>query len=324
MSATDSMPETQDMLSPADSRATAQGSRFFCVIPNDDVSAERNTTPWWLWWNILSLDAPTVAAVWALLLARASHMRLRAADEIVLSLVVWCIYISDRLFDGLRQGNRKEVLHERHLFCAKHRRALTWLLVLAAAAALWVTAGFLTRMEVTAGMKLAAIIGTYMASIHACHGSMARFVPKEVAVGILFAAGTTLPVWSRASQFSWDVWALFGLFAVLCFLNCFAIDCWEKGGCAYDWFRRNSPVVGRAETRVNQIAAALAASTFAVMFARRDNGLFGSGLAAICLAALLICVLNRHRNRLPVQALRVLADATLVVVGVLALAGGLL
>ena len=31
-----------------------------------------------------------------------------------------------------------------------------------------------------------------MATIHAGHGSMARFVPKEIAVGILFAAGTTL------------------------------------------------------------------------------------------------------------------------------------
>jgi hypothetical protein len=177
----------------------------------------------------------------------------------------------------------------------------------------------LAPMEVSAGMKLAAIIGAYMVSIHAGHGSMARFVPKEVAVGILFAAGTTLPAWSRLSEFSWDEWIPFGLFAVLCSLNCLAIECWENEPRYPDWFQSRSPVIRWAETCINQLAAALAASAFAVILVRRHPGPFGSGLLAISLAALLILLLNRHRDRLSGRALRVLADATLVLAGGLAL-----
>ena len=303
------------------SQAMAPDGTLLCGILKDDIRAVRarsHTTPWWLWWNILSLDAPTVAVIWAVLLARPSHIRLRTADEIVLSLVVWCIYVSDRVFDGLKPTNQR-VLRERHVFCAKHRWALTWLMVLAAAAVLWVTADFLAPMEVSAGMKLAAIIGAYMATIHAGHGSMARLVPKEIAVGILFAVGTTLPAWSRLSEFSWDEWIPFGLFAVLCSLNCLAIECWENERRYPDWFQSRSPVIRWAETRINQLAAALAASAFAVILVRRHPGPFGSGLLAISLAALLILLLNRHRNRLSGRALRVLADATLVLAGGLAL-----
>jgi len=303
------------------SQALAPDGALLCGVLKDDVRVARarsHTTPWWLWWNILSLDAPTVAVVWAVLLARPSHMRLRAADEIVLGLVVWCIYVSDRLFDGLKPTNQR-VLRERHLFCAKHRRALTWLLVLAAVAVLWVTADFLAPMEVSAGMKLAAIIGTYMATIHAGHGSMARFVPKEVAVGILFAVGTTLPAWSRLSEFSWNEWIPFGLFEVLCSLNCLAIECWENELRYRDWFQSSSPLTRWAETRIDQLAAALAASAFTVILVRRHPVPFGSGLMAISLAALLILLLHRHRNRLSGRALRVLADATLVLAGGLAL-----
>jgi hypothetical protein len=305
---------------PAKREAAEFGQR--CKEPTITAARARShTTPWWLWWNILSFDAPTVAVVWALLLARPSHIRLRAADEIVLSLVVWCIYVSDRLFDGLKPTNQR-VLRERHLFCAKHRRALTWLFVLAAVAVLWVTADFLAPTEVSAGMKLAAIIGAYMASIHAGHGSMARFVPKEVAVGILFAVGTTLPAWSRLSEFSWDEWIPFGLFAVLCSLNCLAIECWENEPRYPDWFQSRSPVIRWAETRINQLAVALAAPAFAIILVRRHPGHpgpFGFGLLAISLEALLILLLNRHRNRLSGRALRVLADATLVLSGGLAL-----
>jgi len=321
MSMTNSAPMIEDAAPMQGSQRTAAEGTFLCSVLKDDVRAPRarfDTTPWWLWWNILSLDAPTVAVVWAVLLVRPSHVRLRAADEIVLSLVVWFIYVSDRVFDGLKPTNQR-VLRERHLFCAKHRRTLTWLLVLAAVAVLWVTADSLAPMEVSAGMKLAAIIGAYMATIHAGHGSMARFVPKEVAVGILFAVGTTLPAWSRLSEFSWDRWIPFGLFAVLCSLNCLAIECWENEARYRDWFQSRSPVIRWAETHINQLAGALAASAFAVILVLRHLGPFGSGLPAISLAALLILLLNRHRNRFSGRALRVLADATLVLAGGLAL-----
>lgn len=321
MSMTNSAPIIEGAAPMQGSQATATEGNFLGGILRDDVRAARAssyTAPWWLWWNILSLDAPTVAVVWASLLARASHVRLATADELILSLSVWCIYVSDRLFDGWRPTNPK-ILHERHRFCAKYRVALTWLVVLTATTVFWVTVDSLMLIEVSAGMKLAAIVGAYMASIHAGHGSMARFVPKEIAVGILFAAGTTLPVWSRLSELSWDVYVPFGLFAILCSLNCVAIECWENEPRHPEWFQRCSPVIAWAERRINLLAAALAASAFAVTLMLGRHGPVGSGLLAISLSALLILILHRHRNRLSGRALRVLADATLVLAGGLAL-----
>ncbi len=53
----------------------------------------------WLWWNLLSLDAPAVAIIWALVFARAHHMRLSIADIVCLS----CTsvgYLHERSTDG--------------------------------------------------------------------------------------------------------------------------------------------------------------------------------------------------------------------------------
>jgi hypothetical protein len=41
--------------------------------------AESRTIRWWLWWNVLSVDAPIVAVVWAALFAHASGGKLSAA-----------------------------------------------------------------------------------------------------------------------------------------------------------------------------------------------------------------------------------------------------
>jgi hypothetical protein len=303
------------------SQPSARDGRVLRRSPTDGVCSERvefSTTPWWLWWNILSADAPTVAMVWALLYAYANSARLSTSDEIVLSLVVWAIYMSDRLLDGWTAKNRT-LLQERHLFCARHRVALVCLVALASAAIVWLTAERLAPMEVSAGMRLGAIIGVYMAGVHAGRGWITGFVPKEVAVGVLFAAGTTLPVWSQSRGFSWDVWLSLALFALLCSLNCLSIECWENHVSEDAWQQTPHPFVSWANPRINRMAAVLAALGLMVFFMRHTKGSSGPEELAVSLAALLILLLNRRRNRLSRPALRVLADAALVVAGLIGL-----
>ena len=62
--------------------------------------AEFAATPWWLWWNVLSLDAPMVAVAWALVFAKSASVVLPGAEVAALGLVVWLIYTVDRLLDG--------------------------------------------------------------------------------------------------------------------------------------------------------------------------------------------------------------------------------
>jgi uncharacterized membrane protein (UPF0136 family) len=271
-----------------------------------------------LWWNILSLDAPTVAAVWALLFARASGVRLAASELIDLSLIVWLIYTSDRIFDGWTATNLT-ALQDRHRFCARHRVALASMSALAATGILWLTAEHLTPFEIEAGLKLGAIVAAYIVGIHVARGVVARVAPKEMAVGVLFAAGTTLPVWSQSAGLSWDVWVSVILFALLCAVNCLSIESWENHRSNDAWLGTPQPLVRWVNSRIDVIAAALAISALIVILVGHTKTHSSSALWAVSLSALLIVLLNRSRHRLSRSGLRVLADAALVLPGLLAL-----
>ena len=51
-------------------------------------------------WHLLSLDAPTVAALWTWFIARANHIRLPLASPVAMALAVWMLYAADRLLDA--------------------------------------------------------------------------------------------------------------------------------------------------------------------------------------------------------------------------------
>jgi hypothetical protein len=321
MSATELIPETTNILPHVDSQARGGQARVLGSMPTRALGAARSEPrplPWWLWWNILSIDAPTVAAVWALLFAHADGVRLSAAELIDLSLIVWLIYMGDRLLDGWRVTNLA-ALQERHRFCARHRRALAFLGVLAAAGILWLTGAHMAPPEAKAGLKLGVIVGAYIAGIHLARGVVARVAPKEMAVGILFAAGTTLPVWSRTAGLPWDVWVSVILFALLCAVNCLCIESWENHRSENAWLGTPQPLVRWVSSRIDGIAAGLAISALTVLLILGAKGSSSPELYAVSVSALLIVLLNRGRHRLSRRGLRVLADAALVVPALLAL-----
>jgi len=276
------------------------------------AGAKPSATPWWLWWNLLSADAPLVAVVWAAVLARAAGAHLSWPEGCALFLSVWVIYTSDRLLDGWRGGS-DGALRERHLFCRRHRLALGSLICASVAAVLFLAAQGLRARETNAGLALGAVLVLYMACIHASNGRMIWPLPKELSVGLLFACGTTLPLWSRDLRFpscGYLAWISFGL---LCSLNCLSIECWEN-------HRENErrkgiadPFVRWAEQRIDGIAVILGAGALAASFARNAGGDYQCIWLAICVAALLILVLNRARADLSTSALRVLADTAVLV-----------
>ena len=62
------------------------------------IAPARVTSPLALW-HLLSLDAPTVAALWTYFIARANHVQLSYAVPAAMFLAVWLIYAADRLLD---------------------------------------------------------------------------------------------------------------------------------------------------------------------------------------------------------------------------------
>lgn len=136
MRTTDAVSEIGGLLPQAELQASVREATVLWGISADRAGVECRTTPWWLWWNILSVDAPMVAVVWAALFARVSGGRLSAVEASALVLSVWIIYVSDRLLDGWTARNRAE-LQERYLFCERHRFALAGLVMAATAVVLW-------------------------------------------------------------------------------------------------------------------------------------------------------------------------------------------
>ena len=236
----------------------------------------------WLWPNLLSLDAPAVALVWQLLFARCFHADVSPASAALLALAVWLIYAADRVFDA-----RGESQLPRHEFYRRNWRpvAIVWTLAL-------VTAGWLafTRLPLAIferGIVLAAAVSLYFALVHL---APLHNWPKEAAVAILFALGASLTAWGRVRSAA-DV-ATILLFSCLCWINCVAIEKWER--------RNTRWPVGIAATCV---AAA------AVILLARERPVLGSAESASALAFVL---LDRGADRFSRDALRVLADVALL------------
>jgi hypothetical protein len=223
-------------------------------------------------------------------------------------------YVSDRLLDGWKVKN-VAALRERHLFYARHRGIFTCLAMLAAAGCLWFVRENFRGAELSAGAKLGTLVAAYMVSIHARHDWIRGFLPKELAVGILFSAGAALPIWSR-DGISRESWLPFILFALLCALNSLSIERWENVGA--ESTGRPSPIPP-ADSLISRMALAFAGTALVFLYIPDLVGNFRPALLAILFASLIIFLLNSLRERLSISALRVLADVALVVTGLLAL-----
>jgi hypothetical protein len=146
----------------------------------------------------------------------------------------WLFYVADRLLDA--RLSPEATLKERHRFHERHRR---WFLSVAApvALALAVLVARMPRSLLAAYCVLGALSLLYLGLVHlparACGRSL-HYFPKEFATALLFAAASALPAWDEARRRAagmprhHPLLLLCPLFAVLCWLNCVAIEDWEQ------------------------------------------------------------------------------------------------
>ncbi len=258
-------------------------------------------------WHLASLDAPTVAAVWALAFAWAAGVRLPPWVPILVALATWSVYIGDRLLDAraaLRSGNLHR-LRARHFFHWRHRRILAPLAVAAASAAAAIVFVLMPAVLRERNSLLAAAALAYFSGVHSRRPPppwLAPLLSKEFLVGALFTAGCALPALSRLHRLPGHgarlapLLAAVAFFAALAWLNCHAIERWESGG-------------------ISRIPAAsllgLAGLLLAAVFLPTHPRL-AALLAAGAASALLLALLHRLRHRLTPLALRAAADLVLL------------
>jgi len=250
-------------------------------------------------WHLLSLDAPTVAALWTWFIARSCRIALPPAVPMAMALAVWILYAADRLLDA-RHPDRG--LEARHLFHHRHRRAFLAGIALAATA----LAAILPRLN-PAALRLYLVEGAFLAAwflvLHA--SPSAHCLPKEIAVGIFFAAACCIPSVAREPALRLALLPSAILFAALCCLNCLFIYAWEHEG-------PTGAQAAHATTRLALARLPEIATAF-VFFSIVVASMASTPIPAACaLAAVLLLVLHRTRGRFSGTHLRAAADLALL------------
>lgn len=220
-------------------------------------------------------------------------------------LAVWILYAADRLLDTrMLDGTERFApspaeLEARHFFHHRHRR-LFLVAMLAASIALAALIPALAAAAVPLYLVEGGLLVGWFGVVHWMRRP--RWLPKELAVGLFFAAAIFTPTLAREPWLLRGVLPAAALFAGVCALNCFYIHAWERE--PRRWRR------GAARGRLGLAAMILAACGLAVPCLYTSCPRVLS--CACVLAALLLALLDWMRGRLAPTHLRAAADLVLL------------
>ena len=275
------------------------------------------------YWHLLSLDAPTIAALWAWSFARAFGLALPAASLVLLFAGTWLFYAADRILDGIHQESAR--LRERHLFYLRHRTVAVMAAIPAGALIAWLVFFHMLPSVRLDDALIFTVAAAYFLLVHLGGRAIERWFPKELIVAMVFAAATIAPAWVRLHTAVYH-YAIFvfvtALFAALCWLNCIAIEKWERptsADLAWQSGDRAMDSAANSTTRWGQrhlhgISIVLAtAAVFAAAFLLHTD-LSNSSTVRLCFAVALAAVIFPLLDRRPLSALhlRIAADAALL------------
>lgn len=269
--------------------------------------------PWWLYPNLLSLDAPLVAVAWLYVFAKTWRLGYHQWEAYAcLGLVVWAIYAIDRLLDVSIVSSVPHARFEaRHAFHARHRRLFRSAVAIALLTALvllitCIPVAIYTYLLV-GGVLVAGFFGL---SLLTERESGEVPYAKNIMAGSTFAFGTAMTAHLYRQEYG--IYEMVGSaeflsFAVLCILNISAIDLWEHSSAARD-------TETRAFDEVALTMPLLLLGGAALLLALRDEQQGARPFFyAILTGAALLYILNRNRDRFSMDALRALADGALLV-----------
>lgn len=267
--------------------------------------------PIWLWPNLLSLDAPLVAVAWFWVFKQVWLVKYHQPTlPWFLALVVWCIYVADRLIDErmAQMGAQRDT--SRHQFHRQWRKPLTVGLLIGTLGSI----GLLlvqARGLITHGIFVMVPVVAYFAvSFYDSGRGISYF--KNVLAGVSFGFGTAVGVhlYSQESH----IFNLMGApeviaFAVLCTLNMTAIDHWEESRKTQDPEQKE---IYESILTVLLIMLAAFSLLMAVQAEKHTLNVQKAFFIAIMVSAAALQVINRMRSRFSLDALRVLADVAML------------
>ena len=289
------------------------------------VSSRQARHPWAaiaVAWHLFSFDAATVAVVWCWFWGAVFHVGYSRVTLPILGMGTWIVYVADRLLDGYTASEAAS-LRERHWFYFRHRKLFTSACLAVSLPLAWMILR-LAQPGVRAGDIALCILGiAYFSLVHGRQTQARRafLVPKELAVGFLFAAACTMPAILRARHVPAMLILDAIVFGALCSLNCVAIQTWEDEEAAQEVVHSILATHQRAQ-HIHPVTAYLGRhlrlwSAALLLLAVAGVGLAPSATLALPWAAIggsaaIFFLLLHWRPRLSALTLRIAADAALL------------
>jgi hypothetical protein len=284
------------------------------ATPTGRLGAENPGTDLLSLWHLLSFDAPTVAALWTWFIASANHIHLSLASTLSMALAVWMLYAADRLMDACLldiNPTRLKGLEARHYFHNRHRTAfLAGILV--CSIALSALLPYLNAVAIRLYLILGGLVAGYFLLIHATSSDaaqqkVAHRLPKEIAVGLCFAAATFISTVARSPDLRLPLLPIALVFAALCSLNCLFIYAWEhEDHCA------SGPTPMITRLALGNLPSLTVALIFcSIAFVLLDHRIPWPVPCASALSAAILLLLHHRRYTIARTTLRAAADLAL-------------
>jgi hypothetical protein len=262
----------------------------------------------WVWPNLIGLDAPIVAVCWQAMFAKMYKADLPWFIHLILGLSTWSIYLADRIIDV--GPNRNQSTTSRHLFTKRHVRGMIGILFLISTCNLVLIIQYLPQRLLFTGCITLGLIGIYYLIRLTRLKNSITLIPREVMCGMLFALGCAIAPHAYSSHPWINTPTLFIpilLFGIVCSSNCILISIWEN---VADSITSDSSIITTHSFLIRYLTSTLtclsaASATLAYFF-------HWQALLSIALSAALLRLALHHQNRFTPLNLRVLADAVLL------------
>ena len=280
------------------------------VYSSLNLFAMNQKHPKWLLPNLLSLDAPIVAVVWAWMFAQSWRVQwVNANIYLLLPGVVWIIYCLDRYLDNKVSENKRGEHSARHAF---HQRHWWWFRI-----GIYIVAGFCaaTLLQLPLSIFFHAIpililvCVYFFTAVFSEHRQGQPQLFKNAIAGFTFSYGTAMGVFFFRPSSYWLELVLTQqnlLFALLCTCNITAIDLWEAS-------RATAEREGKKYYELSLTIPLFILVTLSFLLAVRADDYSRPFYFAIMIAGGLLQVINHYRSRFSLNTLRAFADLALLV-----------
>ena len=249
-----------------------------------------------------------MAVLWLWLFARTFSLPVRPGNAVALFLTAWLIYLADRFADAasLKSAMPRSLRQD---FCLRHREIWISALLLIGGFDLYVIWRSIAAGTFLAGAVVGILAVVYLA-LNYPRGLVWRTLPaKEIAIGLLFTAGTLVALLPSPLPATPPFIASGLAFACLCTLNCIGIARWEGD---LDRAQRKVSVATHYPAvtgHVRTICGGLALAAFSMAIVDSFSALF---FGCVALSALLLVILDLLPRALGDDRRTALADLVLL------------